>query len=160
MAGGGVDFYPHETILHAAVREVKKKTNIKIKSIDAFVGQYMFQARWMLWARRNLKIMFIGSVEGGNEGLQDIKLSLIEHQDYCWVAEARVKKMKATNDQCVLLSPIAELETTPKDIKWEHMRFISPEAKKLALKAFDEIKSGRTVRPETGATACTLLLFL
>ncbi|KAJ5115592.1 hypothetical protein N7526_011473 [Penicillium atrosanguineum] len=50
--GAAVDRYSKETILHAAARGLEEETNVKLASLDAWVGEYTFHAPWMLWAKK------------------------------------------------------------------------------------------------------------
>ena len=92
MTGGAVDWYPHETVLHAAERELREEADLTLTSFDAYVGEYRFQAPWMPWTSDNLKIIFIGSVEG-DSALNRIRLNPMEHQAYCWATKDQLAAM-------------------------------------------------------------------
>lgn len=133
--GGAVGWYPQETILHAALRDLKKEANVKLASLDAWVGEYTFQAPWMLWARQHLRIMFLASVKGSNTGLKNITLSTMVHQAFCWATKAQLKNMSVRQGERISIS-MNGLEAIPKDGQWEKMPYISQDGKDLALEAF------------------------
>jgi 8-oxo-dGTP pyrophosphatase MutT (NUDIX family) len=137
--GGGVDFVPRETVLRAAERELEQEAGVKLASIDAYVGQYTFQVPWMLWTKDNLKIVFLGSVKGGDGGVQNIILSRMEHQAFCWATKAQLEKMTLHKGDRVPV-PMKGLQAMPQDNQWAQMPYISEEDKKLALNAFDVLK--------------------
>ena len=137
--GGGVDLVPRETVLRAAERELNQEAGVKLASIDAYVDQYIFQAPWMLWTKKNLKIMFLGTVEGGDAGVNNITLSPMEHQAFCWATEAELRKMTLDKGEPVPV-PMKGLQAMPDDHQWAQMPYISQQGQRLALKAFDMLK--------------------
>ncbi len=47
----------------------------------------------MLWTGRNMKIMFLATVDGGDDGLQNIRLNPVEQQAFCWATRAQLEQM-------------------------------------------------------------------
>ncbi|KAJ5117785.1 hypothetical protein N7448_011417 [Penicillium atrosanguineum] len=125
-----------ETILHAAARGLEEETNVKLASLDAWVGEYTFHAPWMLWAKRNLKIMFLASVEGGDTSLTDITWNTTKYQAFCWATKAQLGNMSVLQGESIPLSRNG-LEVVPKDDQWVKMAYSSQDAKNLALEAFE-----------------------
>jgi 8-oxo-dGTP pyrophosphatase MutT (NUDIX family) len=142
MTGGAVNLYRPETVLRAAERELFEEAGVKLTSFDAYVGMYRFQAPWMLWTGDNLKIMFIGSVKettvDGQNVLDNINLSPMEHQVFCWATKAQVEQMPLHQAEDVLLD-MDGCQAMPSSDQWAQMPYISEDGKRLALKAFDRL---------------------
>lgn len=137
--GGGVDFVPRETMLRAAERELNQEAGVKLASIDAYVGEYTFQAPWLLWTKDNLKIMFLGTVEDGDAGVNDIRLSPMEHQAFCWATKDQLAKMTLHKSESVSVR-MKGFQAVPEDHQWTQMPYISQQGQRLALKAFDVLE--------------------
>jgi 8-oxo-dGTP pyrophosphatase MutT (NUDIX family) len=140
LPGGGVDWIPRETVLRAGQRELWEETGLGLASFDDYVGQYHFQAPWMLWMKDNLKIIFIGSVKGGDEGLKNIRLSRMEHEAFCWATESQIKEMSLHAERLVPLV-MDGCEAMPEPGQWEQMAFISEEGKHYAIEAFNRLRN-------------------
>lgn len=153
--GGVVDWYGRETILHAALRGLEEETNVKLASLDAWVGEYTIQTPWMLPAKKSLDIMFLASVPGDNTGQQNITLSTWKHQAYCWASKTQLMNLGVLQGKPMSFS-MNGLEVVPKDAQWGKMTYISQDSKDLALRAFDVLhdrKSLANPRQATGLIA-------
>ncbi|EED11442.1 hypothetical protein TSTA_111060 [Talaromyces stipitatus ATCC 10500] len=139
LPGGGVDWILRETILRAGQRELWEETGLDLASFDDYVGQYQFQAPWMLWMKDNLKIIFIGSVKDGDEGLKNIRLSPMEHEAFCWATESQIKEMSLHAEKLALV--MDGCEAMPKPDQWKQMAFISEEGKHYAIEAFNRLRN-------------------
>jgi 8-oxo-dGTP pyrophosphatase MutT (NUDIX family) len=136
MSGGAVDRYPRETLLRAAEREAKEEAGIELDSIEAVVGYYKFHCWWMLWTARNLKIMFLATVRGGDDGLKNIKLSPLEHQAFCWATRDQLAQMAVRTVDDAGPLKMNGFEAEPQPHQWASMQYISEDGRECALKAF------------------------
>ncbi len=142
VTGGAVDRWPRETLLRAAEREAWEEAGIKLASIEAFVYYYPFFCWWMLWTGRNMKIMFLATVDGGDDGLQNIRLNPVEHQAFCWATRAQLEQMTTVhivNDKEPLEMHGFEARSRPE--RWARMQYISEGGWTGALRAFDELEN-------------------
>jgi len=140
VTGGAVDRWPRETLLRAAEREAWEEAGIKLASIEAVVYSYPFFCWWMLWTGRNMKIMFLATVDGGDDGLQNIRLNPVEHQAFCWATRAQLEQMTV---DIVDTGPLEMhgFEARPRADAWARIQYISEGGWTGALRAFDELDS-------------------
>ncbi|KAE9377645.1 hypothetical protein N431DRAFT_434803 [Stipitochalara longipes BDJ] len=79
--GGGTDH--HETVLEAAIRELREESGLLAKEVRRNVGEYEFVIEGEVW----WKVSFDIEVHG-----VDVRLDEAEHQAFLWVSEEECRK--------------------------------------------------------------------
>jgi 8-oxo-dGTP pyrophosphatase MutT (NUDIX family) len=92
IPGGKVD-EPDETLLHAAVRELKEETGLRATRIVRKVTEFGWSEVSKRTGKHNNWRKHVFEVEV--ESLEDVVLDPIEHQRFLWATEEEVQEDKA-----------------------------------------------------------------
>lgn len=99
IPGGKVDD-TDETLIHAAVRELKEETGLTATRVVRKVSQFTFTSGRGEWQKTWLKLIFEMEVEDLN-----VALDPVEHQQYLFASEEEVENEKAGDVKLAYISP-------------------------------------------------------